>query len=188
MYWLFWDGFVCVCGVCVCVCVCVYTGKEIGNPVCPNLFVWENSAVFKKHSPGLQAHFHRESTWALFVCFLVLFSCFLFCFVFLFSFIFYISIGPHCAAWGLLVPQLGFGLDPQDGNIDSRRLKHREFPDPGNINQHVHSWRYPYQHQDLAPHNCLQVPVLNTSNQTTIKRATEAHSSVDRLPKVILTS
>ena len=64
----------------------------------------------------------------------------------------------------------------------------REFLSPGNINWCELSWRYPSPHQDLAPPNCLQAPVPETSCQTTSKKGTQPHPSADRIPKVILRS
>ena len=64
----------------------------------------------------------------------------------------------------------------------------RGFLDPGNINQCSCSQKYPYQHQDPAPHNCLQAPELDASHQTTSKTGTQPHPLADRLLKVILSS
>ena len=64
----------------------------------------------------------------------------------------------------------------------------RESPGPGNINRHALSWRYPSQHQDPAPTNCLQAPVLDTSHQTTSKTGTQHHLSADRMHKGVLSS
>ena len=62
----------------------------------------------------------------------------------------------------------------------------RDFLGLGNINQHVLSQRYPSQHQDLAPVNCLKVLILDTSCQTTSKIGTQPYSSASRLPEVIV--
>ena len=62
----------------------------------------------------------------------------------------------------------------------------REFLGPGNSNRHVFSQRYPRWHQDLALHNCLQTPVLDTSCQTTSKMGSQTYPTSDILPKVIL--
>ena len=59
----------------------------------------------------------------------------------------------------------------------------REFLGPGNINQHVFSQRCPCWHQDLALHNCLQAPVLETSCQTTSKMGSQNYPSSNMLPK-----
>ena len=64
----------------------------------------------------------------------------------------------------------------------------REFLGPGSINWHALSQRYPTQLQDLAPPNCLQVPVLDASHQTTSKTGTQPHPLSHRLPKPILSS
>ena len=48
--------------------------------------------------------------------------------------------------------------------------------------------KYPSLHQDLAPPNCQQAPVLDTTCQTTSKTGTHPHPSTDRLPKVVLSS
>ena len=48
--------------------------------------------------------------------------------------------------------------------------------------------KYPSLHQDPAPPNCLQPPGLDTSHQTTSKTEPQPHPSVDRLPKVVLSS
>ena len=56
---------------------------------------------------------------------------------------------------------------------------------PGNINQSEVSWRSLSQHQDLALPNCLQIPVLEASGQTTSKTGTQPHPSKKRDDKKI---
>lgn len=112
-----------------------------------------------------------------------------FCLGSLFSFSFFlIFLWPHCEASGHLVPYPGV----RSGHLVSENWVQcwttKEFPEPRNVNQLVLSWRYPSQHQDLAPHNCPQAPVLETSCQPRSKTETQPHSLAERLPKIVLSS
>ena len=53
----------------------------------------------------------------------------------------------------------------------------KELQAPGNINQCELSQRSSSWHQDPAPPNCLQTPVLDASGQTTSKRGTQPNPS-----------
>ena len=64
----------------------------------------------------------------------------------------------------------------------------RKFLIPGNINWYGLSQKSPSQHQDLAPPNNLQAPVLDLSGQTTNKTGRQPLPLANRLPKVILST
>ena len=115
--------------------------------------------------------------------------CFLLVLLFVLGFFFFFlfSLAALCR---LLIPQPERGQawatgggEPSPGHSTAR-----EFLDPGNINWLAHSWKYSSQHQELAPPNWLQAPMLDTSYQTTSKIGILPHSSAYRLPKVILSS
>ena len=126
-------------------------------------------------------------------CVVVAAVCLLFCYlswvlyVWVFFFLFFLfSLAALCGLWALASLARGWAWAFRVGASSPELWTTREFPGPGNINRCVCSWRYPYQHQALAPHNCLQAPVLDTLWQTTSKTGTQPHPSADRLPKVIL--
>ena len=116
---------------------------------------------------------------------LLLFFLFVLGFACLFSFLFVCV----CAAWfaGSWFPSQGLDLSLV-GALSLGHWTAREFQAPGNINWQELSQRSQSRHQDLAPPNCLQNPVLDASCQTTSKTGTQPHPSSDRLPKVILSS
>ena len=116
------------------------------------------------------------------VCVLCCCSCCSFAFVFAiclgfyfsasflyFSFFFLISLATLCSFRGLGSLATGQAWASVVGAQSPACWTTREFPGPGNINWSVLCWRYPYQHQDMAPLNCLQALVLDTSHQTTSK-------------------
>ena len=123
---------------------------------------------------------------------LLLFVCCCFCYLsqvlFICLFFFSLSLATRCGLWALGSPVRGEAWASGVGAQSPGHWTAREFLGLGNINQRVRSWRYPYQHQDLAPHNWLQAPVLDTSCQTTSKTGTQPRPSADRLPKVVLSS
>ena len=126
------------------------------------------------------------------VVLLLLFVCCCFCYLFWVSFLLFsfLSFYSGHTVWleGSWFPGRGLAWASGVRALSPGCWTTRGFPGPGNINQHVHSQRYPCQHQDPAAHNCLQAPVLDTSHQTTSKTGTQPHPSADRLSKVILSS
>ena len=144
--------------------------------------------------------FHLSVCLFSFLCMcLVVAVCFSFCcwswillvyhFFCLFLFFFlYFFLWPHCEASGHLVPCPGV----RSGHLGSEHWVQcwttREFLILGNVNQLVLSWRYPSQHQDLAPHNCPQASVLETSCQPRSKTGMQPHPLAERLPKIVLSS
>ena len=116
--------------------------------------------------------------------------CLGFCLFVFFSLFFFLSFFSGCTVQlaGSWFPSQGSGWASGVGAPRPGHWTSREFPGPGNINCHARSQRYPYQHQDLAPHNCLQAPVLDTSHPITIKTETQPHPSADRLHKLELSS
>ena len=136
---------------------------------------------------------------AFFLFFFVLllsFVCFCFCYLswvlFVFFFLFFLflfflfSLAMQCGLWAL--SSLARAWASRVGAPNPGCWTAREFLGPGNINWCVLSQRYPSRHQDLAPPNCLQAPVLDTSCRTTSKTGTQPHPSADMLPKAILSS
>ena len=63
----------------------------------------------------------------------------------------------------------------------------KELQAPGNINQCELSQRSSSWHQDPAPPNCLQTPVLGASGQTTSKTGTQPHPSKNEMTKKYVT-
>ena len=88
------------------------------------------------------------------------------------------------------------GLGPQQGVGPAALGLERQFQDAGppenslpqGILIGLSSARSPSRHQDPAPPNCLQAPVLNASGQTMSKTETQPHLPADRLSKVVLSS
>ena len=74
------------------------------------------------------------------------------------------------------------------GEPSPGRWTTRELLKPGNINWQELSKRSPSQHQNPAPPNSQQAPVLDASCQTTSKTGTQNRPLAHRLSKVILSS
>ena len=96
--------------------------------------------------------------WALFACFIFLFA-------------------TPCGLWGSWFPHRGSGLSPCGGIAKSEPLGYQRISGPREYNQRELSWRSSSLHQDLAPPNCLQAPVLHASGQTTSNIGTQPHTS-----------
>ena len=149
-------------------------------------------------------------SWFLFFCFCFLFCmclCVCFClvlllpfawgFVCLFSFVFFstnffcflfFSFLPSHVACGVLVPRPQVGPEPLGWQCQVQDARTPENSWPQGILLGESSWRSPSQLQDLDPSNCQQAPVLNTPHHTTGKTGIQTHPSVDRLPKVVLST
>ena len=121
--------------------------------------------------------------------FVFAFAIFLFFFCLFLSFFFFLfSLVVLHGLWTLDSLARGWAWASGVGALSPGCWAAREFLGPGNIKQHTLSERYTSQHQDPAPTNCQQAPVMDTSHQTTSKTGTETNSSADRLPKVVLSS
>ena len=119
--------------------------------------------------------------------FIFVFSNIFFIFLILFHFLFFVIVLLFvCCLFFFATPRGLQGLGSQAGGwawaavVEVPSPNHwtnREPQTPGNINQCELSQRSSYQHQNPAPPNCLQTPVLDTSSQTTSKRGTQPHPS-----------
>ena len=105
---------------------------------------------------------------------------------YLFVFFFFSSV--LCGLQGLGALATGQASASEVGELSPGHWTARELLAPGNTNQQELSQRSPSQHQDPAPPNGQQAPVLDASCQTTSKTGTQPHPLADSLPKVILTS
>ena len=127
--------------------------------------------------------------FSFFVCFLCCFPLHLFCLVMfvLFVFIFarlslFFSIFVSYTIWLMesQFPSQGSKLSPCGNSTKSLMLNGQRILGWGNINFHELSPRSPFQHQNRAPPNCVQTPLVDASGQTIIKMRIQLHASADR--------